>query len=166
MSPHPTAWSDISITFAESAVLLLAFAAILVTAILFISWLTRRARSLRPHYRRLGETAPADQCPCGKAMTYHECCRLQDIASLREDVRSFLVQKWSHRSFAGRRSSRRLNDRLESYPLPRVVLPDWVSCPEKYSFPVSEAMLRAWNPWSANRDAEVPIEEPADHSPL
>jgi hypothetical protein len=166
MSPHPTAWSDISITFAEWVLLFLAFAAILVTSILLIAWLTRRSSPLRPHYRRLGETAPADQCPCGRAVTYRECCRSQDIAKLRDDVRSFLVQKWSHRSFAGRRSSRRFNDRVESYPLPQLVMPDWVASPEKYSFPVSEAMLRAWDPRSANRDAKVTIEDPADHSPL
>ena len=128
----------------------------LLLVILFL-WLTRRACGrnqppLQPHYLRLGRSAPDDACPCGRAgaapRPYRECCRRADVNALAEEVREFLWKHWSHRSFAGRRRSRSMINRLEDFPLPPFVLPDWVERPEKFTFPISEEELRAWSPLS------------------
>lgn len=106
-----------------------------------------RPPPLPPHYLRLGRVAPDEPCPCGgEGRPYAVCCRPADVERLTEEVREFLWQRWSHRSFAGRRSSRSMQHRLEDYPIPPVTLPDWVYRPDRHTFPIEERRLRRWNP--------------------
>src|SRR5512140_1482337 len=112
--------------------------------IIFFVWVARRPFSapppLKDYYLRLGQTAPDDACPCGRGGSarrpYRDCCRPRDVHDLSEEVRKFLWKHWSHRSFAGRRRSRSMQTRLEDFPLPRIILPDWVEVPEKHTFPI------------------------------
>lgn len=129
-----------------------------------------RTRELKPHYARLGRNRPADPCPCGASgpngtPTYAECCRLEDIKRLEIDCRSFLFQYWSHRSYAGRRWSRPMQARLESFPIPRTVLPDWVRHPERYAFPIDDNLLRRWTPVRPGRRPHR-LPEADDDAPL
>lgn len=135
--------------------LILLYGGLLV--VLLLAWLIRRASTrkepLKPHYLRLGRTAPSDACPCGRSdpslRCYGDCCRPADVQVLTEDVQAFLWKHWSHHSFAGRRRSRAMKHRLEDFPLPPLSLPEWVERPEKFTFPISEEELRRWNPLSA-----------------
>ena len=166
MSGHPTAWNDILITFTEGALLFLAVAMFLVISIRFVARLTRRARALRPPLPQIGRDGACWSVPVRRKIDISGMLSPPGYRQTPRRCERFphpeLVAPLVHR----RRSSRRLNDRLESYPLPRIVLPDWVSVPEKYSFPLAEATLRAWDPWSANRDAPAPGEDSSDQSPL
>jgi len=123
-----------------------------------------RPPALPPHYLRLGRVAPDQSCPCGaRGLTYASCCRPADVARLTEDVREYLWQRWAHRSFAGRRSSRSMQHRLEDYPIPPVTLPDWVYRPDRHTFPIEERKLRRWNPQiAALRTAARHATEKAD----
>ncbi|MFH1419218.1 MAG: hypothetical protein ABII12_13150 [Planctomycetota bacterium] len=51
---------------------------------------------------------------------------------------------------------RTLEQRLEDYPVPEVVLPEWVTHPEDHVFPISEQLLRTWRPDGGRRS--VPCE--------
>lgn len=110
----------------------------------------RATPPLKLGYERLGRTAPGDPCPCPSAgatkRPYAECCRAKDVAELEEDVRRYLWKHWSHHSYAGRRRSRSMKHRLEDHPLPNVVLPDWVTSPKRFTFPIDEPTLRGWSP--------------------
>lgn len=103
-----------------------------------------------PHFLRLGQFAPADKCYCeagqSSGRTYQDCCRSKDIEKLEADVRSYNWHEWTKKSYAGRRWTRSMQDRLEEYPLPPVILPEWVTSPEKHTFPVADEMLRTWRP--------------------
>lgn len=55
-------------------------------------------------------------------------------------------RRWSRSSYGGRRSSRSMKARLEDYPIPTIQLPDWVTTPEKFAFPVSSKEVEGWNP--------------------
>lgn len=111
---------------------------------------------LNAAYARLGRTAPGDPCPCSGgtengAPAYQDCCRARDVAELEDLVREFLFRRWSHKSYAGRRWSRPMKDRLQDYPLPgQVILPRWVRKPEDFEFPISEKLLRKWRPQQQN----------------
>ena len=126
---------------------------------LMVWWLVRRlgARlpaggAFRPSFERLGRHAPEADCPCGRTgaegdqLVYGACCRPRDVESLQKDVQEYLFRVWCRRSYAGRRSSRSMQQRLADYPMPPVVLPPWVREPERFQFPIEEDNLRAWNP--------------------
>lgn len=166
MPPFATRWTDESSAFLTAAALaLLAIGAFVgITAI--VSKLVSRKRPLKPHYVRLSRQAPQSPCPCGRPAAYRDCCRPRDVDALQDSVRSFLIQRWSHRSFAGRRHSRPLRDRLETYPLPRIVLPDWVNRPERHSFPIDESAVRSWSPWTANLESLSDLDGASDQSPI
>jgi hypothetical protein len=144
------------IEFLDAVLVCVAAVAMFLALIFIMARLGRWRRPLAPFYRRLGEAAPESPCPCGRPMKYGECCRAGDVQRLGEEVQSFLIQRWSHRTFAGRRWSRPLRDRLENYPLPRPALPEWVTQPEKFSFPISEELLRTWDPWRMGDQRQSP----------
>lgn len=135
----------------------------LLIAVLVVALILKRVHryvrhpELSPHYSRLGQTAPAQPCACRSnrdgRRTYSECCRSRDVKRLESDVREYLWRHWASQSRDDRRSSRRMSDRLDQYPLPPVVLPSWVSDPERHSFPIDEAVLRDWLPLSPGKRA-------------
>jgi hypothetical protein len=166
MFPLAVKWSEEVSAFCGAAALVAAVLGAFVVFALLLARLAKHRRPLKPHYLRLGLHSPQGPCPCGRPAAYQDCCRPRDAEALREGVRGFLIQKWSHRSFAGRRQSRPLRDRLETYPLPQVVLPDWVSRPERYSFPIAESALRSWNPWKANLESPPDLDSQSGQSPI
>ena len=127
--------------------------------IIFFIWVARRPPNrpprLKEYYQRLGQTSPDEPCPCGRGGStprpYRDCCRPRDVQDLSEEVRKFLWKYCSHHSFAGRRRSRSMQTRLEDFPLPRLVLPDWVEAPEKHTFPISREALYSWTPLKVQR---------------
>jgi len=158
------------------AVLLLLLVGVLL-ALLFLrvsaaAPAVQETQSLVPCYERLGRTAPGDPCPCASARAtkrpYAACCRAKDVAELEEEVRRFLWKHWSHHSYAGRRRSRSMKHRLEDHPLPNVVLPDWVTSPERFTFPIDERTLRDWSPIAPARRGGKPAvpEEPGEGLPF
>lgn len=118
------------------------------------------ARDFLPSYGRLGRHAPASACPCGakaadgSGRSYSDCCRPADVQELERQVREFIFKDWCRRSYAGRRSTRNIQQRLEDYPMPPVVLPDWVSHPERFEFPVDQDRMQSWNPIRAAGGAD------------
>ncbi|MBX3394991.1 MAG: hypothetical protein KF841_06450 [Phycisphaerae bacterium] len=103
-------------------------------------------------YERLAHYSPGGQCPCGRThegvpREYASCCRTSDIAELQKQLESAAWQTWSHQSFAGRRWSRPLQDRIREYPLPKTSLPAWVLSPEQFEFPIDESVQRRWKPF-------------------
>lgn len=103
-------------------------------------------------YERLAQCPPGVACPCGRthdgiANAYASCCRGSDIAELQKFLEAAAWQSWSHQSFAGRRWSRPLRDRIREYPLPKISLPAWVLNPERFEFPIDESVQRRWKPF-------------------
>lgn len=166
MRPLALIWTEEASAFCEAAALALAVLAALALCGLLLVALVSRRRPLKPHYLRLAQHSPQTACPCGCPAAYQDCCRPRDVEALQESVRGYLIQRWSHRSFAGRRHSRPLRDRLETYPLPQIVLPDWVTRPERHSFPIAETALRSWDPWRANLGSPRRIDDSPDQSPI
>ncbi len=103
-------------------------------------------RPYKEYFLRLGRNAPGSSCPCGSGQNYSVCCRPRDVATLREALIDLHWRRWSHRSYAGRRRSTSMGNRLEDHRLPRIVMPDWVESPDQFEFPISDEMLRTWNP--------------------
>lgn len=128
--------------------------------------LFRRAQTAGPsmsaHYVRLGQLAPGDRCYCGRDGSYGSCCRARDVESLRAEVISYLLQRWGRRSYLGRRQNYSMRSRLQDHPLPPVCLPEWVSEPCRFTFPIADDVLRAWRPNS--KTAAQALEESPDHS--
>lgn len=126
---------------------------------------------LLPCYERLGHFGPDAPCPCGSqvdgaAKRYSDCCRGKDVTTLEQEIREHLMQRWMHRSYAGRRWSRPMAQRLEDYPIPEtVILPRWVRKPEEFEFPITEKLLRKWRPQQQNAPRDKG-DEVADDLPL
>jgi hypothetical protein len=103
-------------------------------------------RGLKPHYRRLGTSAPDGPCSCGRGGSYAACCRARDVSRLESDVIAYLLHRWERRSYLGRRSNYTMGGRLADHPLPPAVLPDWVTNPQNHSFPIADQQLLSWFP--------------------
>ena len=84
-------------------------------------------RDLKPYFRRLGQVAPADPCPCGnrrkQVAPYVECCRPRDVKLLEQQVREFVWTYWSKRT-GGRSQARSMTLRLKDFPMPELTIPD------------------------------------------
>lgn len=133
------------------ALVVLVSAAVLLGLILLVVWsrARRRVPELSAHYARLGRYGPHDNCPCKDKTppaTYQKCCRPRDIEKLIDDVRAYQLRHWGDRSFAGRRATRSMSVRMDQFPLPQVNLPPWVVRPERFQFPIDDAVLRSWTP--------------------
>lgn len=127
--------------------------------------LAKKQRSLKPHFRRLGEIAPTHPCPCHKPSgVYGHCCRPRDIEKLEQDVRTFIFNDWMRRS-GGRSRARSMKARLEDFPMSEVTFPDWVTSPKDYTFPIEESVLRSWSPISTRR-SPLDAMDSADNVPI
>ncbi|MCB9850892.1 MAG: hypothetical protein H6817_09340 [Phycisphaerales bacterium] len=131
--------------------------ALAVVAYEFGKRLQPSARGLKDYYRRLGQAAPGDPCPCGKSaqagVTYAECCRKRDLELLEQEVKAFVWNEWSRRS-AGRSKMRPMKDRLADFPMSACSIPEWVSEPERFTFPIPEETLRSWTPVAPEDNAD------------
>jgi hypothetical protein len=111
--------------------------------------LIKKTGRLQPFFERLSQVAPQAPCPCGKSRTglgtYQECCRPRDVEDLEQYTREFVWTNWMKRS-SGRRRAGAMRHRMQDYPMAEVVLPEWVTEPEKFTFPIDEETVRAWTP--------------------
>ena len=118
--------------------------------------LVRRPGRLQPYFFRLSQVAPDDPCPCSKSgasePSYEDCCRARDVERLEEYTKKFVWQVWMRRS-SGRRRAGSMRHRLQDHPVPEVVLPEWVTDPGEYTFPIAEEVVAAWTPLKAETTA-------------
>lgn len=135
-----------------------ALAALIVLMVCGAVWLLLRRLSpkavgLQPFYLRLCEIAPSSPCPCDRAANraYADCCRPRDVESLKAYAMDYAWRQWSHRSYGGRRRSRSMTSRLEDYPIPPVQLPEWITAPDKYAFPISAEEVLRWSPLASGK---------------
>jgi len=133
--------------------------------------LVKRPGRLRPFFERLSRVGPQDACPCGKAnpaRTYQDCCRARDVEHLEQYTKQFIWTNWMRRS-SGRRRAGSMRHRMHDYPMAEVVLPEWVTTPEKYTFPIDEEIVCAWTPVRRDADSPMPAQlgpEPGADLPL
>jgi hypothetical protein len=127
--------------------------------------LAGKDRTLKPYFKRLGQVAPAHPCPCKKpAGPYERCCRPGDVEKIEQDVRDYIFSHWMRRS-GGRSKARPMQARLEDFPMSKVTLPDWVTSPSDYSFPIEETILREWTPIERSADMQDAMDS-SDNVPI
>jgi hypothetical protein len=127
--------------------------------------LAGKSRTLQPYFHRLSQIAPHQPCPCkesrGIPRAYQDCCRPRDVELLEKYTKEFTWSDWMRKS-SGRKRAGSMKHRLEDYPMAEPVLPEWVTSPEKYEFPIPEETVRAWTPLTDAQQAGAAAEVGGD----
>ncbi len=127
--------------------------------------LAGKDRTLKPYFRRLGRVAPTHPCPCkNPSGSYDQCCRPNDVTTIEQDVRDFVFSYWMRKS-GGRSRARPMKARLEDFPMPEVILPEWVTSPDEFAFPIEDAKIREWSPIPQNAEDQNSMES-VDNVPI